>query len=234
MKILIRVDDFGWTSEESDNPPLKKTDAGLRIARKFHDALDGIPYLAAVIPAVLDVVGREWLLSKPKGLTVALHGWSHREPNPGDRHEFEGMSQDEVRGRICSGQGVCGPTPYYVPPFNGLDHAHVPALWHEGIRYIFGREQEWGTPPSPVELANGVKFIPAWARLYGALGWKQGSAEKRLLDVLYDIYDLPGFAVMTLHLPWEHARDPEFKHTRVLQEFKGHFISADDFVREIK
>lgn len=233
MKIMLRVDDFGWTSEEAENPPMKKRDVGLRLAQRFHAALDGIPYLAAVIPAEVDVEGKKWLESRPKGMSVALHGWNHSDPT-GDRNEFQGMSADQVRARIALGRTILGSTPFLVPPFNGLDPAHIESMWHEGIRYIFGREQEWPTPPSPVELAKGVKFIPAWTRLYGSLGWIQGAAKARLLDEIYDLYDQPGLAVMTLHLPWMAARDPEFKHVRSLNPYAGHFIAPEEFVKEIK
>jgi hypothetical protein len=237
LKFLLRVDDIGWTSEESDRPPCKKQDVGLEIAKRFHDALDGIPYLAGVIPAYVDVNGIEWIESEPKGMTVALHGFGHGEPTPGDRHEFEGKSEDFVRTRIAEGRRIVGPTQYYIPPFNSLNPAHVGALWHEGIRYVFGRELDWPTPPSPYELDHGVKFIPSWSRLYGAIGWQQGAAKRRLLDEIQDIHEFgreAGVAVMTLHLPWESARDPEFKHTKSLKKFRDMFITPDQFVAEIK
>lgn len=233
MKFLLRVDDFGWTDEESEAPPLKKRDIGLRLAQKFHAALDGIPYLAGVIPSEVDDRGIDWLMSCPDGLSVALHGWNH---SPGkERHEFHGLSPDSIRELISRGQKKIGPTPYFIPPFNSFAHAHAAPMWHEGIRYVFGRDQAWASPPSPYELEMGVMFIPAWARLYGALGWKQGSASNRVLDELYVLFPDPGIAVLTLHLPWEAARDPEFKHTKTLARvWREHFVSAEEFVKRIR
>jgi hypothetical protein len=233
VNYLLRVDDFGWTAEEGDRPPTKKADVGLRLARQFHEVLDGMPYLAGVIPACVDLEGVEWLEGEPVNMTKALHGFTHEDR--GDRHEFEGMSPAIVRDKIAEGHRIIGPTPYYIPPFNSLDHAHIPSLWHEGIRYIFGREQQWETPPSPTELAMGVRFIPAWARLYGALGWQQGAASRRLLDEMELTHDKDGLAVMTLHLPWEFARDPRLQHLRELRRtWKRKFVSAAEFVGELK
>lgn len=236
MKFLLRVDDVGWTGEE-DVYPLKKPDRKGVVMRRFHEALDGVPYLAAVIPNCIDLTSATWIKEKAvkTGMTVALHGYSHKEPKPGDRHEFEGFPNEKVREAICAGQRIIGPTTYYVAPFNSFASSHIESMWHEGIRYIFGREQDWPTPPSPSELAMGVKFIPAWSRIYGALGWVQGSAKKRILDEIDELADQPGIAVMTLHLPWSVARDPEFKHERSLSKnFKKLFITPEKFVAEIK
>jgi hypothetical protein len=232
VNYVLRVDDFGWTSEEEEYPT-KKKDVGLEVAKRFHDALNGVPYLAGVIPAAVDLQGRSWIESAPKGLTVALHGWKHQTVDK-VRSEFHGMDPQGIRTMIDAGQKVVGPTKHFIPPFNAYDEYWGEPLWHEGIRYVWGRELDWPTPPH-AEIRGRQIFIPAWARLYGALAWVQGAAKKRLLDEIELTHDQPGIAVMTLHLPWESARDPKFNHLREMSKtWRGYFISADDFVKEIK
>lgn len=234
MRWLLTVDDYGWTSEESEKPPMKKRDVGLRIARKFHETLNGIPYVAGIIPAEVDAEGLEWIRSNPHNMFVALHGYDHSDPT-GDRNEFKGMSESEVRQKVDAGQRVIGPTPYWIPTYNGLNPDQVAAMHHEGIRYIFGREQHWPSPPSTVEMDRGVVFVPRWKCLYGAFGWVQGGANQRLLDEMVDRCEQPGVAVMTIHLPWESARDPEFRHAAVVGKvWRDYFITPEQFIAEIR
>ena len=230
MRFMIRCDDLGLTPESAETPSGKARDKGLGLARRFHAAMQGVPFLGATIPGEVDAEGVEWIRSRPAGLTVALHGYRHATLV--QRNEFLNESSAFIREKIAEAQRRIGPTKFYVPPHNQIDAEHIEPLWHEGIRYVFGREQEWPTPPSPVEMARGVMFYPAWSTLYGATAWTQGSATEPLLDVLPKIEHAEGKAVMTLHLPWQSAKDPDFLSVRVMAARYGHmFVSAEEFVK---
>lgn len=231
--ILIRVDDFGWTSQETETPPIKQTDVDLEIAQRFHEAMSGVPYLAGVIPACVTPRGMDWL-RKVDGLAVALHGWDHGSTRPQERDEFSQMSAQEIRTAIDRGQKLIGPTQFFIPPYNAMPANLAEAAWHEGIRYIFGRESEWPAPPQPHQIGR-VWFCPAWAPLYGASRWQQGAAQHA--DGLVGWLKSWGWrhapAVLTLHITWEHARDPEFNGVRELAKLlDGHAVTAAEFVAE--
>lgn len=238
MKFCIRVDDLGWTSESLSEPPLKRPDVGLRLAREFHAAMSGLPYLGAVIPTAADAGGREWLASAPAGLTVALHGLDHRRVDDVDC-EYRGRSLDEVRERIALGREFLGSaeTVHLVPPFNGLEPVVAEACKHEGIRYVWGGAQPnvrqpstWPTPPQPHDWGR-VTFVPSWAPLYGATLWRMGPDDVPLMDVLPSMIEAPGRAVLTLHLPWENAKAPDFRGVRELVELIGpNVISVEEYL----
>jgi len=224
MKVVLRVDDYGWSPREATPSPMKAPDDGLRLAQGFHAALGGLPYLAAVIPAAVDERGLEWLQSEPSGLTIALHGWSHRPAGGGVHSEFHDFDEAGCRALLDQGQRMlrtaAGPPRHFVPPFNAMEPALVDALWHEGLRYVWGAPSAWPTPPQPYDLER-LTFIRAWAPLYGASVWRQGPQDRPLLEVWQEVREWPGKAVMTLHLPWEYARNPGLDGLRRLVEAIG-------------
>lgn len=234
MKFVIRVDDVGWSATEAPGrAPMKMPDPGLRIARKFHEAMGGVPYLAGVIPAVLDHDGANWIRGRPPGMTVALHGWSH-EPSGSVRSEFHGMDPEKIRERIADGRRVVGFTSHFIPPFNAYDDAWGEPMWHEGIRTVWGLESRWPTPPRPEERGRQI-FVPAWAPLYGATRWTQGSAEAPIVDVLDRYAVREGIAVLTLHVTWEAARDPAFEGVRELAGLiRDAAVFPDELLRELR
>lgn len=231
MKFLIRVDDIGMRPEEAPIPPGKKWDHGLKMAMEFDDALDGLPWMAACVPMLCDEDGIARIRSR-HNITVALHGWDHCEVM-GARNEFEGLSVDACREKIDKSQKHIGPTKFFVPPWNAYTSNFVEAAWHEGIRHVFVAPEEWPTPPSPVNMGKGVKFWPAWFPLYGALGWRQSNEScDRILSTIPSLLDHPGRAVLTLHITWEAARDPKFKHVQDLAKMiKDHIVTAEEFVK---
>ena len=232
MRCVIRVDDAGWTHEESARPPIKKPDPGLRLAQRFHAAMGGLPYLAGVIGAAIDEDGAAWLATKPTGLIPAVHGWDHGAKKPAERDEFYGKVGAEVRDRIAATRRVIGPTPHLIPPYNAAsDELLVPA-WHEGIRYVWGQESAWPTPPQPYRRGP-MWFVPAWAPLYGGSTFRQGAAPSILDTVESGVLDLPGTAVATLHIPWEAARHPDFDGVkRLVERLHSHALHPDEFVAE--
>jgi hypothetical protein len=230
VKFLIRVDDIGMTPEETSMPPGKKWDHGLKLAQKFDAAMQGVPWMAACVPAMIDEDGIAWLQQSPH-ISVALHGWDHCEEG-GCRNEFEGLSVDDCRLKICKGQSRIGPAPFFVPPWNAYTPNFVEGAWHEGVRHIFGAPVEWATPPSPVELERGVKFWPAWNCLYGSLAWQQSPEGcGPIMKMLPSLLGETGRAVITLHITWLAARDPEFVHVREFSKLiDGSAMSASEFV----
>lgn len=243
MKLCIRVDDLGWTDQESANPPAKTADVGLELAQKFHAAMQGRPYLGAVIPAAIDDDGRAWLASKPDGLTIALHGWSH-DSGGGAFSEFHRDDTDAVREKIAKGQQrIFGKesenwTRHFVAPFNAYTPTLLDAMWHEGIRYAWGgtapntrAPSSWPTPPQPFEVGR-MLFVPSWDPLYSATYWRMSAGAEPLMDVLPGVIDLPGKAVLTLHLPWELSKGgPSFGGVSDLVDRYGHaMISAEEYL----
>ncbi len=231
MKFVIRVDDFGWGAEaDPDNAPLKRVDVGLLHARHFHSVMQGVPYLAGVIPACLDIPAQDWIHSKPAGLSVAVHGWDHKM-RAGSRNEFEGLSENACRDLFSNGMKKIGKTRHLIPPFNAITPEMVRAAWHEGIRFVWGAPSNWFTPPSPREMEMGVVFVPSWTPLYGASGWGQAAGDRPLWQAMAELGNSPGVAVVTLHLPWEFARDPDLRWLRHLVDaHRRWIISPEEFV----
>jgi hypothetical protein len=229
MKIAIRCDDIGWTDKAAEPMPMKQRDVGFELAQRFHAAMGGVPYLGAIIPSMADGEAVEWLQSKPAGLVPALHGWDHRM-REGERSEFAGLSVVAMRDLLDNGRAVIGRTRHLVPPFNAMAPGLAEACFHEGVKYVWGGPVEWPTPPSPLELEQGTLLIPAWARIYGATNWPQGTCRPLLETCEPSFLDLPGLAVLTLHITWEAARDPDFRGIARLAGRIGPWtISPDEF-----
>ena len=233
MRFLLRVDDFGLSHREGERVPDKLPDVGCEIARRFHDAMSGLPYLAAVVPAALDEAGGAWIRSRPAGMTVALHGWDHS--TRGTVHnEFHGLTMTEMRDKIAAGYKIVGGCKWFIPTFNACEEGLFEACWHESIRFVCGAPSYWPTPPQPWSVYRDVLFVPSWALTYGATGWQQGkNGPPPLLETVPMLLNLPGLAVLTLHVNWESAKDAEFKGVRALAEvLRGHVVTPEEFVRE--
>lgn len=235
MRFCIRSDDHGLTPREAAKVPDKLSDKGCEIAKRFHEAMQGVPYLAAVVPAALDEAGGAWIRSKPKGMTVALHGWDHSMR--GDvKDEFHGYTVERMREEIARGQKVVGLTQHFVPPFNAVEDGLAEACYHEGIRYIWGAPSRWPTPPQPYQIYRDLVFVPSWNPMYGATRWEQGNQPRVLTMLRYGILDLPGLAVLTLHGPtWEAAKDPEFNGVKELVSIiRNHVVTPEEFLEEAR
>lgn len=228
MRFCVRVDDVGWTPE-------KTADAGLQIAQRFHDAMCGLPYLTGIIPARVDDEGLAWLKSNPQGMTIALHGFEHDSKEEGGS-EFAKLSQRECRDRLWWGSKI-GSTEHLILPYNRYQPELTEACYLEGIKYIWGGANHdavypsrWPTPPPPYPLGR-VSFVPSWAMAYGATLWKIGVDDVPLKVSLPTIIDLPGKAVLTLHITWEAARSATFDGVKWLVDYLGdRIISAEEYL----
>jgi hypothetical protein len=219
---------------------MKAPDHGLELARRFHAAMQGIPYLGAIIPACVDADGVAWLQSRPDGLTAALHGWDHYPPG-GVRSEFHNCNLDGARALLERGRHHLGlgDLAHFVPPFNAVEEVLPEACYLEGLHYIWGggshgvaQPSDWATQPPPYPLGR-VTFVPSWAPTYGATRWRM-SAEgpPPLLETLPALLEREGCAVVTLHICWEAAHDAErFDGVRRLVDLIGaHVISPAQYV----
>lgn len=234
MIFAIRVDDYGFTATETAHPPRKTRDVGLACARRFHAAMGGLPYLAGIIAAEVDADGGAWLASKPEGLTTAIHGFHHSYNETPGVSEFAGKTIAQTRDIIEHCRRIIGPTPHLIAPFNKTPRSLLDACGFEKVPWVWAEPSSWPTPPSPHYEENGVWYIPAWARLYGAAGWAQGASTRALVDEARALRGVEGVAVLTLHLPWELARDPEFDAVKRLADaVADSVVSPDEFVSRI-
>ena len=224
MRIAIRLDDIGLQ-------PFAGTDAGLQLARACHDAMQGSPYLGAVIPASLDDEGRGWLKSRPQGMTVAMHGVTHKMVAERIESEFAGRERRECATMIELGMLMLGvPVDHFVAPYNHYGANLDEALADNGIRY------HWTGPtiendPSPVVHMGRYVAVPAWKPLYGALLWPPGPG-RPLCESIPMIMERPGMAVLTLHATWEASQGKEFKGIRwLIERYADRIISPEIYTQ---
>jgi hypothetical protein len=235
LKFCIRVDDYGWTATDP-----KQSDKGLRLAQRFHDSLQGLPYIAGVIPLTVDHDGLAWLQSKPTGLTIALHGLKHSHSSGGVASEFHGMDVNQCRQHIAWGrtalQGI--PIVDMILPFNGYEVDLAEACYLEGIYRIWGgglhsqtTPSAWPTPPQPYPLGR-VTFVPSWAPLYGATQWRMSADTLPLTETLPSVMNSPGKGIITLHITWEASKSADFSGVKWLADKIANWvISPEEYLK---
>lgn len=213
MKFVIRVDDIGWSPKAVD-----KIDRELRLARRFHEAMRGAPYVAAVIPSMLDAAGLAWLQSAPAGMTIALHGLDHAPV------EFRGLTGEQMRQRIqLSQERMAGITiADMVLPFNQYESGLECACRLQGIERLWGGghhqhtdPSRWPTPPAPYPVGP-ILFMPSWKPAYAATLWRMSDECPALCDTLPQLLQSPGKCILTLHITWESGLCDHFEGVRHL------------------
>lgn len=223
MKLVLRVDDVGLI-------PHGGQDRGLELAKRFHDAMDGLPYLTAVIPGILDRSGVEWIRSRPARMTVALHGWTHAKGMSGGECEYQGMGRGMCIYALERGLGILGDGILdFVPPWNATTPELLGACRRVGLNRIWGQPyaSERPFPPEPKDFGL---FIPSWIPLYGATAWRMADDRPALLDVLPAVGDVT--AVMVLHITWEASFSKTFDGVkRLIAEYGDTFISPEEYTR---
>lgn len=231
---MIRVDDVGWTPASTSEPPIKVPDRGLYLARRFNRAMDGVPWLAGVIPSALDDDGRKWLAQRPGNVTVAMHGVTHRRVDGVDS-EFRGMDYHRCKIELLEGLVELGvKTQHFIPPFNAIEPHLIEALVDTGFRSVWGQFEAIPRPPRPMD---GLTFVPSLYELYSATLVSMGHGQLPLLDVLPFVMSRPGYAVITLHITWEAARcdTEDFEGVRELVKLaRSHVVSPEDYLRLAK
>lgn len=233
MRFCLRVDDFGWVA---NSVPDRK----LSLAQKMHATFQGLPYLGAVIPSTLDHDGLAWLQSAPAGVTIAMHGFNHSYSEDGCASEFRNCDLQRCRQRIGWGKNSLKDVAirHFVLPFNAYAPDLSEACYLEGMGYIWGggghdytHPSPWPTPPQPYSLGRTV-FVPSWAPTYAACLWRMGSEDVPLCESLPRLLELPGRAVITLHITWEAAHCADFRGVRWLVERIGdRVITPEEYLR---
>ena len=227
MQVVVRVDDVGWNPLKGED----RQDYGLKLAKIFHEAMGGAPYLAAVIPACLDDEGRAWIESKPEGLTVGMHGMTHERAG-GDRGgEYCWRDKEQIAAMVEQGLLLIpGKVDHFVAPYNTYaEHLHE-ALAAQGVRYHWTQPEYTEAVPS-IEKKDGYFLIPAWKPLYGCIAWPSGPEEKPLLERIPEIMKKEGRAVLTLHITWEASRGEQFTGVRwFVERYKNSIISPEEYL----
>ena len=221
MQLCLRADDLGWSPHNED-----KIDRGLELAQRCHALLQGLPYLAAVIPAAVDDAGLAWLQSGPEGMRVAMHGLDHSPV------EFRGLTIEACRERICEARRALAGVPIedMVLPNNQYEWGLGIACNHEGIRNVWGGGHHtrtgpsgWPTPPEPYPLEE-IVFVPSWKPTYAAVtGWMRDDIPP-LRETLPALLELPGKAVLTIHITWEAGLNRDLDGIRWLADEVGPYL----------
>jgi hypothetical protein len=224
------VDDCGFLPTDA---PKKLPDKGLVLMKAFHLAMQGMPYLGAVIPACLDREGRDWLESQPKGLTVAMHGFRHQQIRPGLQSEFAEVGFVKCDSWIEAAKKMLKvPTQHFVAPFNSYTTDLSNALLRHGFNIHWMGISE--SPDIPmIKWEPGLTEIWCWSPLYSATLWKMSPESIPLVRTLPSVIGRPGTAVICLHITWEAAKcDNDFTGIRWLVDQVGdRLISPDEFLR---
>lgn len=193
-KIILRVDDCGWTPDKAD-------DRGLAYFREWRDAfgIAGLPVYYGFIPATLGMRELEWLsanIDRPEEISV--HGWDHAEGPVARKHMRFAVDLFSA-GRLFSGD-----FPPYIPPFNRYDSDTINE-WRWACNPIAGKSAFFGGfpddgqslnyGPRPVAIDGRVMHLPALRPLYD----RAGLILERLPEYLH--FDYP--IVVTLHATWD-------------------------------
>lgn len=235
MKFVLRVDDIGWTAEPEAEKPLKKPDRGLVIAKRFHEAFGGLPWIGGVIPEALDDAGRAWLRTAPEGFTIAMHGVTHRRTDGFDS-EFRTLSTAQCENLLIAGKALLGvKTRHFIPPFNVADPELIPALERTGFSVIWGQYEQAPVPPRP--HGTSLRYVPSFFPLYSATLASMGAGQPPILSNLPKYIDAPGYAVITLHISWELAKcdQSNFQGIRELaRQIEKNVITPERYLEEAR
>ena len=125
-----------------------------------------------------------------------------------------------------------------VLPFNQYEVGLAEACGGLGIDRLWGGgnhtrtdPSEDETPPTPYPLER-VCFIPSWKTTYVATHWRIRDDIPALVDTLPKIIDLPGKAVITLHITWEAAYSKNLTGIRWLAgALEDRIISVEEFLK---
>lgn len=226
MKICLRIDDIGLK-------PRGGYDEGLAIAKLLHDSLEGRPYLAGVIPGILDPAGAEWIRSKPEGMTIALHGWRHDIGMLGGNCEFEEMSELLCMQRIEQGLknvALDHELIDFIPPRNAVSDGMLAACKRAGLARVWGQSYASDYPFAPEFKEYGL-FIPLWTPLCGATLWRMSDTCRPVIDLLKKNAARPEAAIVCLHITWEANFSPAFRGIKeLLRSFGDCIISPDEYI----
>jgi hypothetical protein len=221
-KIILRVDDCGWTPDKDD-------DRGLEYFRRWRDefGIAGHPVYYGFIPTTLGMRELAWLRDNLRdGEQVSVHGWDHVE-GPVKRADMA-FGLDLFRAaELCD---LFRPT--YIPPWNRYDAETLKdwravSMWTgpshtvQSASAIFGgfpgdpQSMNFGDAPCYVE--HDLLHLPATRELYD----RAGPVADRF-DA-YSGWDMP--LVVTLHATWD-AKNLGALRT-LLKKIEPHLVTID-------
>lgn len=229
-KLIIRVDDCGWTPDKEPDRHLEyfadwRTAAGLDRRP--------LPIVWGFIPATLNVAelqrltgivaeSSERMFMQRSGETIAVHGWKH-EP----RAEVTAEQMHAALSSFHVTRGVRVPT--YIAPFNAYGRREIKE-WSTAVRHYYGEpttsepgiflggfvgdQQSYQAGPDPVVLERNIIHVPATPEWYGAIGRKTQTSAALLEHARCELlgiepsdpnprlHDSPPI-ILTLHLTWD-------------------------------
>jgi hypothetical protein len=227
MNFCIRIDDIGLR-------PHHVKDAGLQLAQTMHSVMGGVPYLAAVIPGILDAAGAKWIRSKPEGMTIALHGWDHSIGCNGGENEFERLGLSTCCSMLSRGlRMIEGSKPIidFVPPFNAVTDELLLACRRSGINYVWGQPYASPHPYRPERKEWGI-YLPSWTPLYGMTIWSIPDRGP-IIEKLRQLRKSKDVAIVVLHLTWEASFTDTLSGLKALvTEFGSQIISPHEYIKQ--
>jgi hypothetical protein len=228
MLIVLRVDDIGLR-------PDKTPDAGLDLGRRLHEAMGGRPYLAGIVPGMLDADAIAWLRSAPRGMTIAMHGWRHALSRKGLASEFNDWDRSQCGKILGDGRRILGgAVADFIPPWNHLPRQLAIACADQRMDRIWGDLANGPEPEPPRPMLSGW-FIPSWRAAYGATGWPMGIGRPSLIDAMEPFAGSALAAVATLHITWEASFSSTFDGVRRFADrFGPDLIEPGDYVRHFE
>lgn len=187
-RLLVRVDEYPHAST-LDEPGRFGDDAFRRFADIMAEA--GVPYLLAVTPRpchdyrnpaatgdrpMSDVEAATLAGLGDVGVTLALHGLTHRTRDARPRHHSEliGLDEPGLERLLDDGQALIAerlgrPTQIFVPPFNRFGPRQYATLARRFAVVCGGPETvpQLGFHSTPTWLGEAV-YLPGYAPLYGS------------------------------------------------------------------
>jgi hypothetical protein len=227
MNFCIRIDDIGLR-------PHSGKDAGLLLARKMHEVMSGVPYLAGVIPGILDASGAKWIRSQPEGMTIALHGWDHSVGCNGSQNEFEELGFSTCCSMLSRGLRIiegAKPIVDFIPPFNAVTDELLLACRRSGLRNVWGQPYASSHPYRPERKLWGI-YMPSWTPLYGMTLWNVPDRGP-VIDKLRAMKTSREIAIVVLHLTWEASFSDELKGLKALvTELRPQIVSPHKYIEQ--
>jgi len=205
---LIRVDDFPRIPMNCEE------------FLRFHTAMQGTPYLLAVIPRICTTYYTDMNNNSSRNLTeqeikilkkiakenvsFAFHGLTHKTTSK-ENTEFIGLSREKTEANIKEGLKILSKlgisTNIIVPPFNTFDLENIQSFKKYFKIVTGGPETIKIFGKLPIGNLDGILYIPSYKPFYGKAKNVYNALEKSRKIIC-----------ITLHWGWEI--DSEFRYVK--------------------